>query len=168
MTTTRAAEQSESVKVRLRPGWKAAGWLLGIFGGLSLFFGLFVMFGNETSYVGIGGDLSWQVSEVSDAWMIGLLIAGGLALLLTLGIMLFGPRHEATPASDLADLIWHTGVFLVVNTFIWIQDIAIGGGVDYAYWVTIPWGIGLVIHALTYYWNRRPSEPRQLGESHPQ
>lgn len=37
-----------------------------------------------------------------------------------------------------------------MNAFIWIQDIAIGGGVSYAYWITIPWGIGLAIHATTY------------------
>ena len=34
-------------------------------------------------------------------------------------------------------------------------DIAIGEGVNYAYLVTIPWGIGLAIHATTYGYSRR-------------
>lgn len=166
MTSTREVRQSQPGKVGLGPGWSIAAWLLGIFGGISLFLGLFVMFGNENSSVGIGGDLSWQVSEISDAWVYGLLIGGCLALLLAVGIMLFGPRRDVAHASDLSDLIWHTGVFLVVNTFIWIQDVAIGGGVEYAYWVTILWGIGLAVHALTFYRSRRLDD-RHLGEPQP-
>jgi hypothetical protein len=166
-TSPPEVRQSGSGKVRMAPGWGVAGWLLGIFGAISLFLGLFVMFGNESSSIGIGGDLSWQVSEVTDAWMYGLLIGGGLALLLALSIVLFAPRQEVTDASALSDLLWHTGAFIVVNAFIWIQDIAIGGGVDYAYWITIPWGIGLTVHALMFYRNHRRDGPRHLGEPQP-
>ncbi len=165
--TTSPEGTSGSGKPRVGPGWSVAGWLLGILGAISLFVGLFVMFGNENSSVGIGGELSWQVSEITDAWMYGLLIGGGLALLLALSIVLFVPRHEATETSDISELAWHTGAFLVVNAFVWIQDIAIGGGVDYAYWLTIPWGIGLAIHALMVYRNHRPGGPRHLGEPQP-
>lgn len=35
--------------------------------------------------------------------------------------------------SDLGTLLWHAGVFVLVNAFIWLQDIAIVGGVDYAW-----------------------------------
>lgn len=125
------------------------------------------MFGNEESSIGIGGEMSWQVGEVTDAWMYGLIIGGGVALLAVVGILLFAPRHEATETSDISELIWHAGAFLVVNAFVWIQDVAIGGGVDYAYWLTIPWGIGLTIHALTVYRNHRPGGPRHLGAPQP-
>lgn len=162
MTVT--LKQSEAGKVRLGPGWGVVGWLLGIFGAISLFVGLFVMFGSADSSIGIGGDLSWQVGEISDAWMYGLLIGGGLAVVLALGIMLFGPRHEMTPSSGFSELMWHLGAFLVVNAFVWTQDAVIGGGIDYAYWLTIPWGIGLAIHALTFYLGRRPG---QFGQPQP-
>ncbi len=46
----------------------------------------------------------------------------------------------------------------MVNRFIWLQAIAIGGGMEYAYWVTIPWAIGLAIHALAYISNRGKEE----------
>jgi hypothetical protein len=167
VTATPEIRDSESGKVRIGRGWGVSGWLLGILGGISLFLGLFVMFGNEDSSIGIGGDLSWQVSEITDAWMYGLIVGGGVAVLAALAIMLFAPRREATGASDFSDLIGHAAVFLVVNAFIWVQDIAIGGGVDYAYWVTVPWAIGLAIHALVYYSSHRPGGPRQLREPQP-
>jgi hypothetical protein len=167
VTTTRDVQEDGTGEVRLGPVWNAAGWFLGISGGISLFLGLFVMFGNESSSIGIGGDVSWEVGEVGDAVMYALLIGGGVALLLALGIILWGPRREVTPTPGLSELIWHTGVFLVVNTFIWVQDIAVGGGVDYAYWVTIPWGIGLAIHALTYAREHPRNESRPLGEPQP-
>ena len=39
---------------------------------------------------------------------------------------------------------------MVVNALIWAQDLAMGGGV-YAYWVTVPWAVGLTAHAIAYY-----------------
>jgi len=141
-------------------------WLFGISGAISLFLGLFIMFGSEDSSIGIGGELSWQVSEVTDGWMYGLLIGGALAVLLALSIV-FAPRHEATEDSSISDLVWHVGAFLVVNAFVWIQDVALGGGVDYAYWLTIPWGIGLAIHALTVYARHGSGETKSLGRHQP-
>jgi hypothetical protein len=46
--------------------------------------------------------------------------------------------------------MWHIAIFTVVNAFLWIEDIAAGGGLEYAYWVTIPWGIGLISHVSVY------------------
>lgn len=156
-------------EVRRRSGWTASGWFLGIIGGIAAFLGLFVLFAGDDQSIGLGGDLSWQVSEVSTAWTYGLLIGGGLLLLAALVMVMFGGRDEAAPshASDLTELLWHAGIFVVVNAFIWAQDIAIGGGVEYAYWVTIPWGIGLAIHAVTFYWTGRETEPRHLGRPQP-
>ena len=42
----------------------------------------------------------------------------------------------------------HALIFAVVNVGIWIIDAAQGDGIEWAYWTTIPWGIGLAIHAV--------------------
>ena len=47
-------------------------------------------------------------------------------------------------------LVIHGVVFALVNSFLWIQDLLAGGGIDWAYWTTIPWGIGLAIHGAVY------------------
>lgn len=62
---------------------------------------------------------------------------------------------------DLSTLLWHTGAYVVVNTFLWIQDIAGGGGLEYAYWTTIGWGIGLAFHHVAYFLGRRDLEGRR-------
>jgi hypothetical protein len=51
---------------------------------------------------------------------------------------------------DLTALLWHIAAFVIINAGIWIQDIVTGNGVDWAYWVTIPWAVGLLIHVLAY------------------
>ena len=148
-------------------GWSATGWLLGILGGISAFLGLFILFGPEDEYVGIGGDLSWRVGDISSAWLYGLLIGGFVALAVGLAMIVVGGRRTERVggrSSEQAELMWHVGIFVLVNAFIWIQDLAIGGGVDYAYWVTVPWAIGLWAHAVMYYRGRRPT-PRMEGHS---
>jgi hypothetical protein len=144
------------------PGWRFTEWLLGIVGGIAAFLGLFILFGGDEQSVGLGGDWSWQVGDISTPWAYGLLI-GGAVLLLGALVMVIRGRDRVVDATDAdrdrAGLWWHIGIFVVVNAFIWIQDIAIGEGVDYAYWITIPWGIGLAIHAATYgYSQSRPGE----------
>ena len=52
---------------------------------------------------------------------------------------------------DLIGLVVHAFVFVAVNAFLWIQDIVAGGGIEWAYWATIPWGIGLTIHAVVFF-----------------
>lgn len=42
----------------------------------------------------------------------------------------------------------HVLIFAMVNAGIWIIDAAQGDGIEWAYWTTIPWGIGLGIHAV--------------------
>ena len=121
-------------------GWIFTEWLTGIVGGIAAFLGLFIMFGPEDEYVGLGGDLAWRVGDISNAWMYSLLI--GVAVV----------------AAAVVDLVLHAGVFTVVNAFVWIQDFAIGGGLDYALWVTIPWAVGLAIHAGVYFFGPKPVE----------
>lgn len=128
-------------------GWKAAEWLLGVFGAVALFLGLFTAFGPADEYIGIGGDWSWRVGDVSDGWIYGM-VALGAMLLLGLGwMMLAGRQREAIEPTPFEDLVWHAGVFTLVNAFVWAQDLALGSGLDYALWLTIPWAIGLGLHA---------------------
>jgi hypothetical protein len=145
------------------PGFRYTEWLLGIVGGISAFLGLFIVFADANQYVGIGGDFSWRVGDISAAWAYGLLVGGGLLLVIALGMVLYGwgrAREAKSYAEGIKDLIWHAGIFATVNAFIWLQDIAIGGGVEYAYWVTIPWAIALGIHAFMYYFSHERSERR--------
>ena len=135
-------------------------WVTGIVGGIATFLGLFILLGGENQSVGIGGDLTWQVGEISSAWAYGLLIGGVVLLLLTLALVMRDMRRHQVyqPQSEFAGLMWHTGLFVVVNGFLWIQDIVAGGGLEYAYWVTIPWGLGLISHAVAYVFGARRVE----------
>lgn len=133
-------------------GYRVSEWVLGILGAIAAFVGTFILVGGEDQSVGLGGEMSWQVGEINPAWGYGLLLGGGVALLAGLGLAL-RDRHHPAPLQDArtgwGDVIAHSIAFVLVNAFLWIQDIAIGGGVDYAYWVTIPWGIGLAAHIVS-------------------
>lgn len=59
---------------------------------------------------------------------------------------------------EFTDLMWHVVTFVIVNGFLWGIDIVKGGGVDWAFWVTIAWGVGVAFHVAAYL----------LGESGPQ
>jgi hypothetical protein len=74
------------------------------------------------------------------------------------------PTAPEARARHRSDLLWHVAIFVVVNAFLWIQDIAAGGGVDYAYWTTIPWGIGLLIHVAAYIVGERRFEERRYAD----
>lgn len=133
-------------------------WVFGILGGIAVFLGLFILLGPEGEYVGIGGDWAWRVGDIAPAWAFGLLIGGAVLLLVTLAMVLSDVRSGAAKRPEeagLAELAWHFGIFVAVNGFIWLQDFALGGGLDYAYLVTIPWGIGLLVHGYAYYSDRR-------------
>jgi hypothetical protein len=132
-------------------GWKAGEWLMGVIGAVATFLGLFIMFGPEEDSIGLGGDVAWQVGEISSAWMYGLLIGGLILLAGTLLLVIAGRSRPTTATTARGDLLWHTGVFILVNAYVWAQDFALGSGLDYAYLVTIPWGIGLAIHAIRYF-----------------
>lgn len=50
--------------------------------------------------------------------------------------------------SDIVAFAVHVIVYVAVNAGIWLIDIAEGGGVDWAYWTTIPWGVGVAVHGI--------------------
>jgi hypothetical protein len=126
------------------------GWFLGVVGVVAAFLGVFILVAGEEQSVGIGGELSWKVGEIPAAWPYGLLFSSAVLLILAVwlyrrGVVAVRAGGRATPRAVI-DLVLHANAFVVVNAFLWLQDIATGGGVDYAYWVTVPWGIGLAIH----------------------
>lgn len=47
---------------------------------------------------------------------------------------------------EIRDLYIHAGVYVCINAFLWLFDLVTGSGLDFAYFVTLLWGIGLVIH----------------------
>jgi hypothetical protein len=51
---------------------------------------------------------------------------------------------------NFTDLMWHVATFVIVNGFLWAIDLMQGGGLNWAYWVTISWGIGLAFHVAAY------------------
>ena len=141
-------------------------WVVGIVGGIAAFLGLFIMFGPENEYLGLGGDtLTWRVGDIEAAWGYGLLIAGVVLLAATVALMMGDVRHPRArrEQSEFAGLMWHTAIFVVVNAFLWIQDIAAGGGLEYAYWISIPWAVGLLSHAGAYLYSTRTVEEPVVG-----
>jgi hypothetical protein len=64
-------------------------------------------------------------------------------------------------ARYLTGLLWHAGSFLIINASFWILDLAGGGGLDWAYWITGVWGFALAFHALAYAVEGRGVEERK-------
>jgi hypothetical protein len=65
-------------------------------------------------------------------------------------------------ATYLSGLLWHTGAFVIINVFFWILDLTLaGGGLDWAFWITLFWGLALAFHALAYYVDGRGVEERR-------
>lgn len=53
-------------------------------------------------------------------------------------------------AKEYTDVLWHVATYIIVNIFLWGIDIVGGDGVNWAYWVTIGWGVGLGFHVASY------------------
>ncbi|MBG7606043.1 MAG: 2TM domain-containing protein [Actinobacteria bacterium] len=54
-------------------------------------------------------------------------------------------------AKSYTDMLWHIGVFIVINAFLWILDLVTGAeGIQWAYWITIFWGLALAFHVVAY------------------
>lgn len=89
-----------------------------------------------------------------------------MLLLITLAMAVRDRRRPKVrrPQSEFAGLMWHMGIFVVVNAFLWTQDIVQGGGLEYAYWATIPWGVGIIIHTLTYIFAGRRADEGMVAQ----
>ena len=75
------------------------------------------------------------------------------------------PRDEELArrrAKYFTDLLWHIGAFAIINASFWAMDLFLGReGVQWAYWITIPWGIGLAFHVLAWLIDGRQLQQRR-------
>ena len=139
---------------------RAGEWLLAIVGGFATILGMFVLFGSESHSIGLGGDYSWTIGELGDGWGYGLLL-GGLVALAAAAVLLrydhfIGYRHESTPVGA---FVGHAIAFVLVNAFVWAQDLALGDGLNYPLWITVPWALGLAAQAYSVFARRGHSTP---------
>ncbi|MCV2393628.1 2TM domain-containing protein [Actinotalea sp. M2MS4P-6] len=133
----------------LEPELHVTRWVLIIVGAVAGLLGLVILVGGEDQYIGLGGDWSARVGDIAPGWGWGLLVAGGAALAAGVTVMITGRSREGAEHSARSDLVGHAIVFVLVNGFLWAQDLALGDGVNYAWWVTVPWAVGLGVHATT-------------------
>lgn len=133
---------------------RIGGWLLGIPGAVATFLGAFILLADEEQSVGLGGEWTWKVGEIGAGWSYGLLAGGIVALVAAVALWVAGrnaARAGWTTSRELTDVVLHATAFALVNAFLWLQDLAMGGGLEYAYWVTVPWGVALAVHVGVYY-----------------
>lgn len=145
-----------------RSGLRVSERVLTVVGGIAAFLGVFILLGGDNQYIEIGGDVSWRVSDLSVLWGWGLAAAGTAMLLTALTLYRRDRRRSPTQVqpSNQADLTLHTAVFVLVNALLWIQDLATGEGLNYVWWITVPWGIGLAAHAIAVVTENRGQGPR--------
>lgn len=68
----------------------------------------------------------------------------------------------ARRAAYLTGLIWHLGTFVIINAFFWLLDVLVGpNGVQWAFWITLFWGLALLFHALAWFIDGRQLERRR-------
>lgn len=137
---------SHEIERRRGIGWKITWWLCLVFGASFALEGLVLLLGPEDDYVGFGGNLSWQIGEISSAWTYGFLIVGLGLLGVWLTMLVTGRKMGPVEITPVGDFLFHASVFIVVNAYLWAQDFAFGSALDYAYLTTIFWGIGLAAH----------------------
>lgn len=53
-------------------------------------------------------------------------------------------------ADEYVGLLWHIAAYVIVNAFLYFLDWRDNRKIDWAYWTTIPWGIGLLFHLFAY------------------
>jgi hypothetical protein len=61
---------------------------------------------------------------------------------------------------EFVGLMWHIGVYVVVNAFLWFIDLR-SDGAGWAYWVTLGWGVGLLFHVVAYFVDRSGFQERR-------
>jgi hypothetical protein len=69
-------------------------------------------------------------------------------------------------AKGFTNLMWHIGVFVVINGFFWTLDLITGAeGIQWAYWITIFWGVALAFHVVAYLVGDSGIEERKYQKS---
>jgi hypothetical protein len=78
-----------------RAGYRISEWVLGILGVVGTFVGAFILVGPENCCSVRYPSLSWRVGDIDPAWGYGLLVAGILALLAAVALVVRGRRHHS-------------------------------------------------------------------------
>lgn len=52
-------------------------------------------------------------------------------------------------SKDYTGVLWHGATFVIINALFWTLDL-MTGGLDWAYWITLFWGIALLFHIAWY------------------
>ena len=63
-------------------------------------------------------------------------------------------------AKEYVGFMWHLATFVIINLFLWTLDWVTGNGINFAYWVTAAWGVGLAFHAAAYFIDDSRAEER--------
>lgn len=63
-------------------------------------------------------------------------------------------------AREYVGFMWHLASFAIINLFLWGLDWVTGNGIEWAYWVTVPWAVGLAFHAAAYFIDDSRAEER--------
>ena len=63
-------------------------------------------------------------------------------------------------AKEYKDLLWHVATFAIIIPMLWFIDLASGGGVTWAYWPTIGWGLAVAFHVASYVIDDRDTNSR--------
>lgn len=63
-------------------------------------------------------------------------------------------NRAARREGALTGVLWHAATFLIINAFLWFIDLQ-QGGLEWAYWVTVSWGIAMAFHAAWYFITER-------------
>ena len=80
--------------------------------------------------------------------------------------MCIAPEERARRTRYLTGLMWHAGAFLIITVFFGILDLIVGqAGLQWAYWITLFWGVGLAFHVLAYLVVGRRSDGRSTPAS---
>lgn len=69
-------------------------------------------------------------------------------------------RHRA---QYLIGLLWHVATFVIINALLWTLDAVVGAaGIQWAFWVTLSWGIGVAFHTVAWFVDGSDFEERQV------
>ena len=54
-------------------------------------------------------------------------------------------ERAARRLKNVNGFLWHAATYFIINGFLWFIDL-LNGELDFAFWVSISWGIGLAFH----------------------
>lgn len=73
-------------------------------------------------------------------------------------------QQSGRRAKYLTGLMWHVGVYVIINTFMVFLDLLGEGGINWSIWIIVFWGFALAFHALAYFVDGRNVESDKARE----